>query len=84
MSLVSTNLNYCRLLNGTINFATLQVTVSYVLGTLAGGVHTDHPALTAVGQATLGIAGLSRAGIQAAIKAVEPSIDFAGGDALIG
>lgn len=84
MSNINVNLTYARLLTGVIDFATLQVTVFYVLGNLAGNVHTDHPALTQVGKVTVPVAGLTRAAIQAAIQAVEPSINFAGGDTLIG
>lgn len=84
VSVINVDLTYARLLTGVVDFATLQVTVFYVLGNLTGNVHTDHPALTQVGKVTLPGAGLTKAAIQTAIQAVEPSINFVGGDTLIG
>lgn len=84
MSVVSVDINYCRVLNIDINLPTQTVTVTYVLGNLAGNVHTDHRALTSVGMARYPAAnGINKAAVQAAIQAVEANIDFAGGDALI-
>lgn len=84
MSNITIDINYARLLTGIIDFTTLQVTVFYVLGNLTGNVHTDHPALTDIGQVTLPIMGFNKAAIQTAIQAVEPSINFGTGDKLIG
>lgn len=84
MSVVSVDINYCRVFNIDINLPTQTVIVTYVLGNLTGNVHTDHRALTNVGVVTYPASnGINKAAVQAAIQAIEPYINFAGGDALI-
>lgn len=84
MSVVSIDINYCRVLNIGINLSTQTVTVTYVLGNVTGNVHTDHRALTKAGSVSYPASnGINRASVQAAVQAVETDINFAGGDSLI-
>lgn len=84
MSIVNVNINYCRLLAVYVDLSALTVNISYVLGSLAGGVHSDQPGLTAVGRASYPVAnGLTLAAAKAAIQPLEPNINFAGGDGLL-
>ena len=83
MATITVNINVCRLLAVYVDLRALTINVQYVCCNLTNGVYTDHPALTSAGKASYPLAnGLSQAQIKAAIQAVEPNIDFAGGDQL--
>lgn len=84
VSVVTININYCRLLAVSVDLTALRVNLTYVLGSLTNGVYSDQPGLTAKGTASYPVAnGLTLAATKAAIQPLEPAISFVGGDALL-